>query len=157
MSACIQFSVNFGSKILFSLIESNKDLAFISSKSWIHNVISLSIFSFSMIRDLVLKTAFVFFGLADANWANKASFIFLLNPWIGRKIVNFLLNPWIKSFVEIDTKPWICEDRELEGRELGGYTVSEFGRKYVYLPILWIISRLFYAGLWHIKHLAKQK
>ena len=137
MSACIQFSVNFGSKILFSLIESNKDLAFISSKSWIHNVISLSIFSFSMIRDLVLKTAFVFFGLADANWANKASFIFLLNPWIGRKIVNFLLNPWIKSFVEIDTKPWICEDRELGGRELGGYTVVYFFRYEIWITNCW--------------------
>ena len=55
-------------------------------------------------------------------------FIFLLNPWIGRKIVNLLLNLWIKSFLEIDTKPWICEDRELGGRELGGYTVSIYPR-----------------------------
>ena len=41
-------------------------------------------------------------------------------PWIGMIL---LLNPWIKSFLEIGTKPWICEDRELGGRELGGYTV----------------------------------
>ena len=38
----------------------------------------------------------------------------------------YVIIPWIRNFFRIDTKPWICKDSELGGRELGGNTVVHF-------------------------------
>ena len=73
--------------------------------------------------------------------------------WLGKRVnwgEVYLINSWIRTFLEIDTKLWICEDSELGGRELGGNTVLNFFECWEIELWIAIENRAFCIVVWTI-------